>query len=143
AQGAYMWHALIASCAMVLDGTDTPVEDTNPIANFYCAVTRDQGNGTLFYPQQVKTRIEELRSYTWNNAYAIFQDTELGSLEPGKRADLVVVSGDLLTLPAADILRTRVLYTVVGGKIVYQRPGAAQWRSGQLFAAMPEFDHVN
>ncbi|MGH9527222.1 MAG: hypothetical protein ACRD2F_11145, partial [Terriglobales bacterium] len=61
----------------------------------------------------------------------------------GKRADLDVFSGDLLTMPARDILRTRVLYTIVGGQIVYQRPGAAQWRAGQLFARMPEFDHVN
>ena len=142
-EGAYMWHALIASGAMVLDGTDTPVEDTNPIANFYCGVTRDQGNGTIFYGGQVKTREQELRSYTWNNAYAVNEDRELGSLTVGKRADLDIISGSLLTLPARDILRTRVLYTIVGGKIVYTRPGAEQWRAGQLFPAMPEFNHVN
>jgi predicted amidohydrolase YtcJ len=141
--GAYAWHSLIASGAMVLDGTDTPVEDTNPIPNFYCGVTRDEGNGKLFFPGQVKTRLQELRSYTWNNAYAIFQENQLGSLAPGKLADLDVFSGDLLTIPAADILRTRVLYTIVGGTIVYQRPGAGQWRGGLLFKPMPEFDHVN
>ncbi len=141
-QGAYAWHSLLASGALVLDGTDTPVEDTNPIPNFYCGVTRDEGNGKLFFPGQVKTRMQELRSYTWNNAYAIFQEDQLGSLAPGKLADLDVFSGDLLTIPAADILRTRVLYTIVGGRIVYQRPGAARWR-GQLFAPMPEFDHIN
>ncbi len=140
--GAYAWHALIAAGALVLDGTDTPVEDTNPIPNFYCGVTRDEGNGKLFFPGQVKTRMQELRSYTWNNAYAIFQENQLGSLAPGKLADMDVFSGDLLTIPAADILRTRVLYTIVGGRIVYQRPGAAQWRGG-LFQPMPEFDHVN
>ncbi|HEX3984544.1 MAG TPA: amidohydrolase family protein [Acidisoma sp.] len=78
----------------------------------------------------------------WNNAYAIFAEHELGALSPGKRADMVVISGNLLTLPAADILRTRVLYTIVGGRIVYTRPKAARWRSGQLFGAMPEFDHA-
>jgi hypothetical protein len=86
--------------------------------------------------------MEELRAYTWNNAYAIFQERDLGSLAPGKLADIVVISGNPLTLPAEDILRTRVLYTVVGGKVVYSRPGARTWRSGQLFGAMPEFDHA-
>lgn len=142
-QGAYVWHSLIQSGAMVLDGSDTPVEDTNPIAGFYCAVTRDDGRGQRFFPAQVKTRMEALRSYTWNNAYAVFEDHQLGSLSPGKLADMVVISGNLLTLPADQILRTRVLYTVVGGKVVYERPDAVAWRSGQLFKAMPEFDHVN
>jgi predicted amidohydrolase YtcJ len=142
-EGAYVWQKLIKSGAIVLDGTDTPVEDTNPIPNFYCGVTRayDHGRKT-FYPAQAKTPMQELRSYTWNNAYAIFEDHELGSLTPGKLADLDVFSGDLLTLPAKDILRTRVLYTIVGGKVVYQRPGADEWRKGQTFEAMPEFNHA-
>jgi len=86
--------------------------------------------------------MEELRSYTWDNAYAIFEEHELGSLSPGKLADMVVISGNLLTLPSEDILRTRVLYTIVGGEVVYARPGAGKWRSGQLFDAMPEFNHA-
>jgi predicted amidohydrolase YtcJ len=142
-EGAYAWHSLIESGAIVLDGTDTPVEDTNPIANFFCGVTRDSGKGKAFFPAQAKTRIEELRAYTWNNAYAIFAEHELGSLSPGKLADMDVISGDLLTIPAGDILRTRVLYTIVGGKVVYKRPGAESWRAGQSFEPMPEFSHVN
>ena len=142
-EGAYVWHTLIESGAMVLDGSDTPVEDTNPIAGFYCAVTRDNGRGQRFFPAQDKTRMQALRSYTWNNAYALFEDHQLGSLSPGKLADMVVFSGNLLTIPDDQILRTRVLYTVVGGKVVYQRPDAGAWRSGELFKAMPEFDHVN
>lgn len=142
-QGAYVWHSLMKSGAMVLDGTDTPVEDTDPIPNFYCGVTRGEGNGTYFFPDQAKTRMQELRSYTWDNAYAIFEEHELGSLAPGKLADIDVFSGDLLTIPADQILRTRVLYTIVGGSIVYQRPGAAAWRSGELFPATAEFNHVN
>jgi predicted amidohydrolase YtcJ len=91
----------------------------------------------------VKTRLEALRSFTWDNAYAVFEDQRLGSLSPGKLADMVVFSGNLLTIPDNQILRTRVLYTIVGGKLVYQRPGAGAWRSGQPFEPMPEFDHVN
>ena len=142
-EGAYVWKKLIDSGAIVLDGTDTPVEDTNPIPNFYCGVTRayDHGRKT-FFPEQAKTRVQELRSYTWNNAYAVFEEHELGSITPGKLADLDVFSGNLLTIPADDILRTRVLYTIVGGKVVYQRPGAENWRNGQSFDAMPEFDHA-
>ena len=142
-EGAYVWKKLIDSGAIVLDGTDTPVEDTNPIPNFYCGVTRayDHGKKT-FFPAEAKTRMQELKSYTWNNAYAIYQEHELGSLAPGMLADLDVLSGNLLTMPAGDILRTRVLYTIVGGKVVYQRPGADQWRKGQQFDAMPEFDHA-
>lgn len=141
--GAYMWHSLIKSGAMVLDGTDTPVEDINPIPSFYCGVTRAYGHGKTFFPAQDKTREQELRSYTWNNAYAIFEDHQLGSLTPGKLADLTVFSGNLLTMPDDQILRTRVLYTIVGGKVEYTHPQAASWRSGQLFEAMPEFNHVN
>jgi len=142
-EGAYVWKKLIDSGAIVLDGTDTPVEDTNPIPNFYCGVTRayDHGKKT-FFPDEAKTRMQELKSYTWNNAYAIYQENELGSLTPGKLADLDVFSGNLLTLPANDILRTRVLYTIIGGKVVYQHPGAEKWRKGDMFEAMPEFDHA-
>ncbi len=142
-EGAYVWHKLIASGAIVLDGTDTPVEDTNPIPNFYCGVTRayDHGKKTLF-PDQAKTPLQELRSYTRNNAYAIFEEDDLGSLTPGKLADIDVFTGNLLTMPADRILHTRLLYTIVGGEIVYQREGAENWRKGQTFEAMPEFNHA-
>jgi hypothetical protein len=142
-EGAYVWKKLIDSGAIVLDGTDTPVEDTNPIPNFYCGVTRayDHGKKT-FFPAEAKTPMQELKSYTWNNAYAIFEDHELGSLTPGKLADIDVFSGDLLKMPVDDILRTRVLYTIIGGKVVYTRPGAEKWRKGDRFDAMPEFDHA-
>ena len=121
--GAYAWHSLIASGALIANGTDTPVEDEDPIPNFYCAVTRrSKLDGTPFHPEQAMTREEALRSYTWNNAYAIFSEDELGSFKVGKRADITVLSADLLTVPEADILKTKVMYTLVGGKVVYRRP---------------------
>ncbi len=142
-EGAYAWKKLIDSGAIVLDGTDTPVEDTNPIPVFYCGVTRayDHGKKT-FFPGEAKTRMQELRSYTWNNAYAIFAEHEIGSLTPGKLADIDVFSGNLLTMPSDQILKTRVLYTIIGGKVVYKRDGAEAWRKGQTFEAMPEFNHA-
>ena len=81
---------------------------------------RNAGDGTAFYPAQRMTRAEALRSYTLNNAYAAFQEGELGSLTPGKLADIVVLSQDIMTVPDAEIPKTRVLYTILGGKIVYR-----------------------
>ncbi|MEO8802256.1 MAG: amidohydrolase family protein [Rudaea sp.] len=140
---AYVWQTLIKSDAIVLDGTDTLIEDINPIANFYCGVTRAYGDGKTFFPAQGKTRLQEPRTYTRNNAYALFAENELGSLAPGKLADMDVFSANLLTITDELIVRTRVLYTVIGGKLVYQQPGADQWRSGWSFEPMPGFGHVN
>jgi hypothetical protein len=121
--GAYAWHSLIASGAIIANGTDVPVEDEDPIPNFYCAVTRrSKKDGVPFHPEQAMTREEALRSYTWNNAYATFTEGERGSLKVGKLADITVLSQDLLTLPEAQIPGTQVLYTIVGGKLAYQRP---------------------
>jgi predicted amidohydrolase YtcJ len=119
-QGAYMWRALMQDGALIANGTDVPVEDEDPIPNFYCAVTRTIKDGSRFYPLQSMTREEALRSYTWNNAYATFQDDELGSLKPGKRADITVLSDDLLSVPEAFLPEVRVVYTIVGGKVVYE-----------------------
>jgi len=74
---------------------------------------------------------------------AVYEDKEPGSLTVGKCANMEVFSGNLLTIPAENILRTRVLYTIVGGKIVCKRPGTENRRSGQLFEPMPEFNHVD
>ncbi|HEU5399030.1 MAG TPA: amidohydrolase family protein, partial [Gammaproteobacteria bacterium] len=122
-QGAYAWRALLDSGAMIVNGTDVPVEDENPIPNFYCAVTRRaKKDGTPFFPAEVMTRDEALRSYTWNNAYAMFQESQLGSLKVGKRADVTVLSQDIMTVPEGNIPATQVVYTLVGGKLVYARP---------------------
>ncbi len=122
--GAYMWRTLWDSGAMVTNGTDVPVEDIDPLASYYSTVTRMTSTGEPFYPGQALTRMEALRTYTINNAYAAFQEDLLGSLEPGKLADIVVLSGDLLTVPEAEIPSLDVDMTILGGEIRYRREGA-------------------
>ena len=95
------------------------MEDVDPIANYYAAVTRRLPDGTRFYPQQTMTRVEALRAYTLGNAYAAFEENVKGSVTPGKYADFTVLSQDITTVDEAQILNTRVLFTIVGGRIEY------------------------
>jgi predicted amidohydrolase YtcJ len=120
-EGAYVWQKLIKSGAVVGNGTDAPVEDVSPIACYYAAVSRRLKDGTTFYPAQRMSREEALRAYTWNNAYAAFQEKLKGSLEVGKLADVTVLSKDILTIPEDQILATDVKYTIVGGKVAFQQ----------------------
>jgi hypothetical protein len=120
-EGAYVWQSLMKSGAHVTNGTDAPVEDVSPIASYYAAVTRRMNNGETFYPAQRMTRMEALRSYTIENAYAAFEENIKGTLKPGMLADITVLSKDILTVPEEDIRKTDVEYTIVGGKISYQR----------------------
>jgi len=118
---SYRWHDLIASGAIIGNGTDVPVESIDPIASFYASVSRMTGDGTRFYPQQAMTRQEALTSYTLNNAIAAFEEKHKGTLTPGKLADLVVLSQNLLTVAEQKIPDTRVDLTMVGGEIMYTR----------------------
>src|SRR5207302_3199265 len=99
AEGAYVWQKLMKSGAIVGNGTDAPVEDVSPLASFYASVTRKLKDGTRFYADQRMSREEALRSYTLNNAFAAFEDNAKGSLEPGKLADITVLSRDIMTIP--------------------------------------------
>jgi predicted amidohydrolase YtcJ len=119
--GAYLWRDLIDSGAIVNNGTDTPVEDVDPLPGFYASVTRIMPNGEVFFPDQAMTREEALASYTINGAYSAFEEDVKGSLSPGKFADIVVLSKDIMTIPAEEILTTEVVYTIVGGDIRYSR----------------------
>ena len=119
--GAYVWQKLMKKGALICNGTDVPVEDVDPIACFYATVTRRLKDGSVFYPDQRMSREEALRSYTLDCAYAAFQENILGSLTPGKLADITVLSKDIMTVPEDQILAAEVLYTIVGGKIKYQR----------------------
>jgi predicted amidohydrolase YtcJ len=121
--GAYLWRTLIAAGAVIANGTDTPVEDVDPIASFYSSVTRQTADGTTFYPEQRMTREEALRSYTLNGAYAAFEEDVKGSITPGKLADIVVLSKDILKVPDAEIPTATVEMTILGGKVRWRKGG--------------------
>ena len=119
--GAYVWQDFMRSGAVVTNGTDAPVEDADPLASFHCTVTRIIEGGETFFEDQAMTREEALRSYTWANAYAAFEEDLKGTLEVGKLADITVLSRDILTIPAEEILETEVDYTIIDGRVEYGR----------------------
>lgn len=120
AEGAYVWRSLIDSGAIVPNGTDAPVERVDPRVSLYAAVTRQLSNGDAFYPEQCMTRLEALLSYTYWPARAAFQERELGSIEVGKRADMVLWDTNLLTCPPEKILDAQVTHTIQQGVVVFQ-----------------------
>jgi predicted amidohydrolase YtcJ len=121
-EGAYVWQKLMKSGALVTNGTDAPVEDVDPIASYYATVSRKLKDGTVFYPDQRMTRMEALKSYTINGAFAAFEENSKGSLKVGKYADMVVLSKDILTVPEDQIPTAGVVSTIVGGKVRYRAP---------------------
>jgi predicted amidohydrolase YtcJ len=120
-EGAYVWQSLMRSGAVVTNGTDAPVEDVDPIESYYATVSRKTADGTVFVPEQRMSRMEALESYTINGAYAAFEEDIKGSLTPGKLADIAVLSKDILTIPEDDIPTAEVVYTIVGGRVVYRK----------------------
>ena len=120
-RGAYVWRDLIDAGVIIGNGTDAPVEDVDPIASYYSSVSRMMSNGEVLTPRQKMTRMEALRSYTINNAYAGFEEDIKGSLEVGKLADITVLDRDILTIPEEDIPNTAISYTIVGGEVMYSR----------------------
>jgi hypothetical protein len=119
-EGAYVWQKLMKSGAVIANGTDAPVEDVDPIANFYATVTRRLADGSTFYPDERMSRPEALRSGTRNAAYAAFEEGAKGSLAVGKLADVTVLSKDILTVPEEEIRSARVDFTIVGGKVLHE-----------------------
>jgi predicted amidohydrolase YtcJ len=120
-RGAYVWRKLIDSGAMICNGTDAPIESVNTIENYFATVTRQQSNGALFFPEEKMTRMEALKSYTINGAYAAFQEDKLGSIEIGKLADITILSDDITTIPDSELKWTKIEMTIVGGKIVFTK----------------------
>ncbi|MEQ8927713.1 MAG: amidohydrolase [Fulvivirga sp.] len=121
--GAYVWQSLIETGATIVNGTDVPVEPIDPLASFYASVSRKTLEGTPengYEPRQKMTREQALKSYTINAAYGAFQEEALGSIEVGKLADFTVFDEDIMTIPEAEILNTKVIKTVIGGEVVYE-----------------------
>ena len=122
-KGAYAWRTFMKLGVHVPNGSDFPVESPNPLWGLYAAITRQDKDGKPaggWFPNQRMTREEALRSWTAEGAYAAFEENKKGSLEVGKMADFIMLSGDVMTMPEIDIWKTHVKMTVVGGKIVHQ-----------------------
>jgi predicted amidohydrolase YtcJ len=117
---SYLFRSLWDLGVIVTNGTDAPVENVDPIASFHGMVAKVAHDGTVFMPEERLTRAEALQAYTLNNAYASFQERDLGSITPGKYADMVVLSKDIMSIPEAEIPTARVVYTIVGGQIRYE-----------------------
>ena len=106
--------------SMTLYGTDAPVENIDPIANYVAAVTRRMRTGDPFYADQAMTRMEALEAATSRAAWAAFEEDDKGTLTVGKLADVTVLSRDLLTASEAELPDTRVLMTIVGGELRFR-----------------------
>lgn len=121
-EGAYVWRDLIDSGAILINGTDVPVEPIDPIASFYASTTRQTLKGKPkggYEPRQKMTRLEALKSYTINAAYGAFEEDIKGSISVGKYADFTVLSQNIITVPDNQILNTKVTHTIVNGVIEY------------------------
>ncbi len=122
ARGAYAWRRLLNTGASLAFGTDYQVEPLNPMEGLYAAVTRkdrlgEEGDG--WFPEQKLTMEEAIRCYTLGSSYAQFMENRKGIIKPGYLADIVITDRDLLTIPENEIMKTKVDYTIAGGKIVY------------------------
>lgn len=122
--GAYAWKSLLDSGAILAFGTDVPVESSSPFPGLAAAITREDASGQPFggwMPEQRLAREQAWQAYTNGAAYAAFAEDRLGSLEPGKRADFIIIDQDLLLATPAQIRATRILQTWVDGKPVFVR----------------------
>lgn len=121
-KGAYAWRRFLDQGTRIAGGSDFPVESDNPFFGLHAAVTRTDHEGRPpggWHPEQAMTLIEAFRAFTLDAAYAQHQEQSIGSLEPGKWADFILVDQDLFAIPPADIWKTRVEQTWVAGKKVY------------------------
>ena len=122
--GGYAWRRLLDSGAVLANGSDFPVELSNPFHGLYASVTRQGRDGEPeggWYPDQALTRAEALHSFTLAAAFAAHQEDRMGSLEAGKWADFIIIDRDYFAIPASEIDDIKVLQTWVGGKQVYER----------------------
>src|SRR5215213_721291 len=121
--GAYAWESFVKSGVVVPGGSDAPVERGEPMIEFYAAVARKDQKGFSaegWHPEEAVTREQALKMFTIWPAYAAFEDKLRGTIEVGKLADLTILSADIMTIPAAEILKTRCVMTVINGEIVHE-----------------------
>jgi len=121
-KGAYAWRSLVDAGSVLAFGTDYQVEPLNPMEGLYAAVTRkarggEEGDG--WFPEQKLTMEEAINFYTVGSAYAQFMDNRKGMIRKGYLADIVIVDKDLLSIPENQIMNTKLVFTIVGGPIVY------------------------
>jgi len=122
-EGAYAWRSLLDAGLKIPCGSDFPVESNNPMLGIYAAITRQDVEGWPeggWHPEQRMTREEAIRGFTLWAAYAAFMENVLGSIEVGKFADFTVLDKDILEVEPAEILKTKPLYTIVGGIVRYK-----------------------
>ncbi len=123
-KGGYAWQKFLNQGTIVAAGSDFPVEHSNPFFGLYSAVTRMDHEGEPeggWYPEESLSRTEALRAFTTDAAYAAHQEDVLGSLEPGKWADFIIIEQDFFNVGVAEIWQIEVLETWVAGKAVYQK----------------------
>ena len=123
-KGAYAWRTFLDQGTVIAGGSDFPVESDNPFFGLHAAVTRtDHANQPPggWHPEQAMTLVEAFRAFTLSAAYAEHQEKTVGSLEPGKWADFILIDRDLFKMPASDIWKIRVLQTWLAGDRVYSR----------------------
>ncbi|MEA1996627.1 MAG: amidohydrolase [Gemmatimonadota bacterium] len=120
---AYAWKSILISGGRIAFGTDCPVEPMDPMEGLYAAVSRkdragEEGEG--WFPEEKLTMEQAIELYTLGSAYASFEENIKGSIEPGKLADMVVLSNNLLETPENEIMKTRVLFTIFNGRVIYR-----------------------
>ena len=121
-KGAYAWKSLADAGAVIAFGTDYQVEPLNPMEGLYASVTRKDRlgeEGAGWHTEQKITMADAIKYYTLGSAYSQFMDSRKGMIKPGFLADIVIVDKDLLTIPEIEIMKTKVDYTITGGKVVY------------------------
>ena len=121
--GAYAWKGMLDAGVRVVGGSDAPVERGAPLIEYYAAVARKDltgFSGPDWRPAEKLSRTEALKLFTSAAAYARFAEKDLGTIEPGKIADLSAFSVDLMTAPEAEIPKGHAVLTVVDGQVVYR-----------------------
>jgi predicted amidohydrolase YtcJ len=123
AKTGYVWRDFLDKGLFIPCGSDFPVESANPLHGIYAALTRTDTEGKPeggWYPEQRMTIQEAIRGFTLWPAIASFREKVLGSIEVGKLADFTILDRNIINAPPHEILEAKVLYTIVGGRIIYQ-----------------------